>query len=167
MSEIRREVEKSKAESAELEALKEQVFSEDQRLQPIRKEEAARQARIAIEEARVSFRDGLRRALSEPEDQSGPAIDAVCQDHGVIVQAGKLDPGTATGLGLTSTGRRERVEKLRARGVSEAAIFDELARLESRNRAARNGPKSRQEVLVRAARQLLSVPLASRNRVAR
>ena len=47
---------------------------------------------------------------------------------------------------------------MRARGVAEVAILEELARNESKHNSARSGPKWRGDVVVRAARQLLAVP---------
>jgi len=159
--EIRRDVDQAKVDSAALEEIKRREFAEDQRLQPIREEESAREAMQATNESRTAFHRDLRRALADSRGKPGPAVAAVCEESGMNIGTSRRVVGTAAVPELTTTARRRRIEKMRSQGFTEPAILEDLARFESRNRAARGGPRSHQEVLVRAARQLLSVPLAA------
>jgi hypothetical protein len=160
---IRRESEQSKSEAREMEALKAKAAAESPRFAA-----AHRAAMAALEaaeslESREEFREALRRALEQPDGRSAQVVEELCRQHGVRLAADKLPPGTATLPILSgSAGIRYRVKLLRAKGVAEVAILDDLARNESKNYAARSGPRLRSEVIVRAARQLLSVPPGTR-----
>ena len=114
--------------------------------------------RAEVELSRQEFHVGLRRALAQSSPKSGRAIEGLCDAQGVSLAPDRLAMGTAAAPALTTGARRVRVEKMRAKGMAEPAILSDLVRLESRNRAARGGPKSHEETLVRAARQLLAVP---------
>lgn len=159
---IRRDVEKAKEETAALEEIKRREFAEDQRLQPIREAEEQRVAVQDAKQTRLAFLNALRKAVNDKKGQPGPAVESVCSEYGMDVGGKRWAPGTMTGPEMTSTARRQRIEKLRGMGWSEPDILAELARFESRNRAARGGPRTKQDVLVRAAKQLLSVPLVAR-----
>jgi hypothetical protein len=155
---LRREAEEAKIEAASMRDLKAHAIpavrgrglGEEDRL-PL-------EERAEIELSRQEFHDGLRRALAQSSTKIARAIEELCDAQGISLAPDRLALGTAPAPALTTGGRRSRVEKLRAKGMTEPAILSYLVRIEARNRAARSGPKSHDETLVRAARQLLAVP---------
>ena len=58
-------------------------------------------------------------------------------------------------IGMGRASERTKVRQLRALGVSESIILDFLANGIDKNLGARNGPRNRNEVWVKAARRLL------------
>ena len=119
----------------------------------------ARRVRLERDRERSEFRNDLWRALQGQNGRPGPAIRDLCDRQGVAMGASwrkGIPPG---GMVSTVAGRRDRIEQLRQEGQSEAAILDDLICREDRNRVARTGPKTQEEVVIRAARQLLAVPL--------
>lgn len=153
LDQIRREAAERHEQRVEADELKDHVFDleREQRLQEIRLVDGRRQA----------FREELRRLLDQWGNQAGPhivklagqdetppppGVDRVFQAE-TKKQGGKLD-------------RHRRIELARAHGLPEPLILADLVREQIRRMPARNGPRSRDEAVVRAARLLLSVPLA-------
>ena len=164
-AEIRREAERQravKAEKVDIERDKQRRFADEQRNTELRKaNEEARKLVVATNERQV-FRDELLRRYRTPGGKAGAAIVELCSQHGVDLGS-DLSPkkGEAPVLGISA--RRELVDKARAMGIPEAKILDDLVRVEAANRAARSGPKTRNQAIILAARTLLGIRLTPQN----
>ncbi len=162
-NDIRREVVQKKANEAAMEATKVRQFEDDERSALRREFQMEDQHRQDLETSRSGFRAELRRVLKDPTVSPAEEIEALCERQGVRIVPGKASWMAPEDLvPLTSSGRRERVVTLRLQSWPEPRILQELVRLENRNHPARKGPKTRQETVVRAAVQLLEVPLNAR-----
>lgn len=155
--EIRRVSEMAKVEARDMDDLKARALAQNKRLAAAQRIEVARSDVRQTEVSRQDFLQSLRLALTRSDGRDAQVVEELCRKHGVWLAADRPATSTLSDPELTRTEVRLRVERLRAKGFSEVAILDELVRLESRKRAARSGPKSRGEVVVRAARQLLAV----------
>lgn len=155
---IRRESERKRQEARALERVKDALYEEDRKLSEIKKAERARREREALEDGRLAFHESLRRSLAEANGRPGEAVRDLCERHGVPIGSGWMR--TASKAATTVAGRRDRIDRLRRGGTPEPLILVELIRIENANRVARSGPRTQEEVVVRAARQLLSAPLA-------
>ena len=155
--EIRRVSEMAKVEARDMEDLKARALAQNKRLAATQRIEVARLDVRQTEVSRQDFLQSLRLALTRSDGRDAQIVEELCRKHGVWLAADRPATSTLSDPELTRTEVCHRVETLRAKGFSEVAILDELVRLESRKRAARSGPKSRGEVVVRAARQLLAV----------
>jgi hypothetical protein len=112
---------------------------------------------------RVVFHAELDRLVtSGPQQGTGAAIERLCAQYG-------RNPPAAirkfvTHEVATSTVRmttRDRVEMMRRFGIPEPSILDFLCQqVERRTLNARGGPKTQDDVRVRAAKQLLAIPIA-------
>ncbi len=156
---IREEGERKQADAQALERMKDLQFEQDQRLTQQKKVEELQRDRVKAASGRADFRNALRAALTQPEGRAGPAIRDLCAREGVALGSSFTPP--AQELVTTSAARKDRVEKLRGMQFSEAMILCDLIRLEAPNRVARRaGTRTPEDVVVRAARQLLLVPLS-------
>lgn len=155
---IRAESELAKAEAASMQEIKDRT-ARDLRMRadnpPVG---IAFGVPIETDTDRGIFHQKLRRILKESSGKSTSAIEELCASTGGIVLTERPIPGTLSTPPPTSRARKDRIEGMRARGIAESVILSDLVRQESKNRAARSGPKSRQEVLIRAAKQLVAIP---------
>ena len=160
--EIRRVSEMAKIEARDMEVLKARALAMNKQLAAAQRNEVARLDVQPTEMSRQDFLQSLRLALTRSDGRDAQVVEELCRKQGVWLAADRPATSTRSAPELTRTEVRYRVETLRAKGFTEVAILDELVRLESRKRAARSGPKSRGEVVVRAARQLLAVQSSQR-----
>ena len=161
-AEIRRVSELAKAEALDMENLKALAQAQSRRQAATHPLETAHSGVRQTEESRQEFLDSLRLALSRPDGRGVQEVESLCRQHGVSLSANRPLAGTEAAPELTPAARRQRVESLRSKGVTEAAILEELVRHEARKRPARSGPKTRDEVLVRATKQLLAIQASNR-----
>jgi len=117
------------------------------------------------EAKRTSFHDDLRQAIKDLGKNAGPEIEKLCVRHGretmkdvwvTYRHALRLAPKAYTS--------RWKVEMMRSIGLPETLILDDLAHGFHHQINSRSGPRDQNEVRVRAARELLSVPVASTKR---
>lgn len=156
---LRESDEKRKKRLAEA-ALQDRRFEEEALAEVARQAEELVRQRRAIQDERKTFREAVHRALGPSSSASGPEIRALCQQRGVYLDPERRMVGTSSSIsGLSASNRKILVERLRAIGKDEAFILDQLVRSEAVNRGARSGPKTLDDVIVRAARQLLEVPV--------
>jgi len=124
------------------------------------RETLAAEAGIQIANDRVRFRQDLRQLLARDGKNAGPAIDELCERYGRArdpVLRARVKQLLAWTSGRGRTTREEKVQLLRNHGVPEPAVLDFLANDLHRRLNARNGPRSTDEVLVAAAKLLLSI----------
>ncbi|MDB5349727.1 MAG: hypothetical protein JWN86_974 [Planctomycetota bacterium] len=155
---IRQEAARTQVQTVAMEAVKAREGAEVERLAPLVEQERLAQVRNESEADRISFLKDLRKAVGAPAGRAGQAIKDLCDRHGVWLGPEPKHSTADRISGLTFSGRREHVESMRSKGVTEAMILDDLVRVETRNRVARSGPKTEEEILIRAARNLLAVP---------
>jgi hypothetical protein len=158
--EIRQEAEQRRAEREQMEALIPTVEAQqivDQERGDADKTDRARQR---AETDRVPYREALRKAIDRHGDDAGPTIRALAGKHVTkILDDDKKDLIRALKEHAGRLDRNGRVALYRSFGLPEASILETLALAEVRNFRARNGPKNLDDAYVRAARQLLAVPL--------
>lgn len=148
---IRKEAEARQAEKIETETLLADVP---------RIEKAVQVEKVKTEaQRRLEFRAELARALDQLGDAAGPSIwEIMARFHN--------EPGRAVELRIARElrelkrplNRAGRVDFFRSHGLPEPIILAELYREQARRAVARNGPRSRDEAIVRGARQLLAIP---------
>ncbi|MFO0910904.1 MAG: hypothetical protein U0794_21615 [Isosphaeraceae bacterium] len=121
----------------------------------------AAEAITRIQADRTSFRDELRETLKVVGPDLGQRIDLVISRHGreappqvmaAYYRALRMAPKRMT--------RQGEIDLMRLAGLPEPMIFDFLANKLHRTLNTRGGPRDENEVRVRAARLLLSYPLA-------
>lgn len=118
------------------------------------------QALANAEADRPRFRADVRKLLAELGNQAGPQLEALCDEYGRELFQEVEDAGRRQlGGPVARLSKAERVKVLRAQGFTEQRLLLYLRNLESRNILARGGPQDSDEALVRAAHQLLAVPL--------
>jgi hypothetical protein len=149
LDDIRREAEQKNAEQKQMELLKLQARSL-QLYEMYQKAQASR----------VPFRNDLRLLIESMGNQAGPEIKQLCEKYGRDT-AKEIEDGVK--LDLFRSARwtwLRRVEMMRARGLPEPRILDHLANELDWTRGSRGGPRDENEVRVRAARLLLTFPIA-------
>jgi len=109
---------------------------------------------------RVPFRDELKELVTQMGDGAGKEIEKLSQryDKDLIPQV----KSAYIRQSRTASGRRSRPElvaRLRALGVPEPLILDQICKEYHNLIMTRNGPRSEDEVRVRAARALLAIPV--------
>ncbi len=156
---IRQEAAKSQEEAIAMQAVKARENAEVERLAPLAQNAIGRPGSLESEDDRVKFREELRLAVAGPLAQAGAAIKDLCDQHGVFLGTEPRRKGGTKSIGLTASGRCHRVDLMRAKGLSEASILEDLVRFESLNVVARGGPKTPDEVIVRASKNLLALPV--------
>ena len=123
--------------------------------------EAMRQA----DEDRPKFQAELKRILllQKPANKAGPEIMQLCERYGrdTMIEIEEVVRKALNGPAApaSSRPRNERVNHLRILGLPESRILDYLANIQAKNISTRNGPRDHDEALVRAAKQLLTIPL--------
>ncbi len=148
---ILRESDEKRLERIAAEALQDRRFDQDAKAEAARQAEELVRQRRAIQDERKTFRDAVHRALGPSSADPGPEIRALCQQRGVYLDAERRGVGTSSSFsGLSVSGRKLLVEKLRAIGRDEAAILDQLVRAEAIHRGARSGPKTPDDVIYAA-----------------
>ncbi|MDR3635297.1 MAG: hypothetical protein P4L84_15950 [Isosphaeraceae bacterium] len=150
--EILREAEQREAELDELRQLKPEA----------RRLEQTEGPRRALE-LRLAFRKELYEIVKTAGGRAGERIEELCDQYGCA-----LDPDQRTAViarlrrSTDRTTCQDRVAILRACGVLEPTILEDLARYwDRRLRNARGGLHDPDEVRVKAARQLLAIPVTS------
>jgi hypothetical protein len=106
------------------------------------------------EEDRRQFREELRVTLQVHGPQAGPQIEELSLRAGRDENPVKLRLAHRV-IGSGRQSQRMKVYQLRAIGVSESVILDYLANEFDKDRGGRNGPRSKEEVWIRAAQTLL------------
>jgi hypothetical protein len=119
----------------------------------------AAEAQERTEEERVVFRRELAQLLRSVGKKTGTQIDELCDKFGRNYDPEPLREALKRTYGRI--GREEKVRLLRRYGVPEAGILDFLAHDLHRYINTRKGPRDPNEVRVNAAKQLLSIKLAS------
>ena len=151
IEQIQREAEAKRIEKAEAEALVAQ--------QPALEKQREADAIKAIEEDRAGFRDELRQLLSTLGEGAGPRIWELAESRYAEPPPGSEQAIAKElrrhGLKLSRSGR---IALFRSHGLPEPIILSELVRDQLKAIAARNGPRDRNEAIIRAARQLLAAP---------
>jgi hypothetical protein len=112
-------------------------------------------------EERLAFRKDLYAILKAGGSGAGRRIEELCDQYGCELAP---DHQRAVTAGLRRSRarptRHDRVSLLRSYGVPEPAILEDLARsLDRRLRNARGGLRDPDDVRLRAARELLAIPL--------
>ena len=110
---------------------------------------------------RVTFRRELKAILDAQGDQAAFAISELCNRSGrdLLAEGKRVAAKVATLSRSSPLGIERKVQMLRAGGVPEAVILDDLARAESALIGARNGPRTKADALVRSARRLVALPI--------
>jgi hypothetical protein len=158
---IVRETETKKAERETFEALRPAVEVRQALEQDTGELRRLDRNRQETESDRISFREDLRQAVERFGSKAGPAIRVITQKH-VVEASPDVERNMERAL-KNAAGRLDwasRIHLRRAHGLPEALILEVLAEDEMRNTRARNGPRNEDEALVRAAKQLLNVPIA-------
>jgi hypothetical protein len=124
-------------------------------------EQAAReQQRQELERERSTFRSEVQALLRREVNEAGPAIWSLVlrssvRDHAVAdVLLARDRKSRAVRLN-----RNARIVLLRTNGLSEAEILRELVEEQRKLMPSRKGPRTLNEAIVRAARQLIAAPL--------
>lgn len=156
---IRRESVRKQEEARVLEGEKAVQLELDLRQSEARKAAADQRQSIELDNRRVRFRDELRKALNDTKGRPGATIRDLCARQGVTIGSNWAREPKSPKV-LTTAARKERVERMREGGASEAMIVNDLIRYEEANRMARAGAKTQEEAVIRAVRQLLAVPLS-------
>jgi hypothetical protein len=162
---ILREAELVRLNEADLNRVKREQLARDDQAAAERKAQEAWLQRAQDFRDRAKFRDSLRLVLRDADQKRESYRQTAARLLELCHQAGQSMDWTQamTPRNVAVLTREKRgllIEKYRKERRTEPAILVELARLERRNVAARNGPRDGDEALVRAARQLLAVPLA-------
>jgi hypothetical protein len=115
-----------------------------------------------IQGKRVPFRNELQEALKNLGATAGTEIDRLCSEYGRDVpevvrafyeRAKRRFPARIT--------LREEVELMRSFGIPEPVLLDFLAHKLHNTMNTRGGPRDENEVRVRAAQQLLAIPVSA------
>lgn len=148
MADIRLEAERKDAERQRMEDLK-----------PKFRAQLALESQRKIQDQRVAFHHDLRAILRSPSHETGPQIEALCDQYGrspspeVKAEVSRRLRRTHAGLS-----RLARVEMMRACGYPEPSILEYLSHESHRNMKMRGGPRDEDDVWVHASRLLLSMP---------
>jgi hypothetical protein len=118
-----------------------------------------------VQEERMPFRNELRQLLAQWGDSAGRAIDELCDNYGrEPLPEVRRAYSRARRTSSTRMSRQATVDLLRSIGLPEPAILDYLAHDLHKHINTRGGPRDEDEVRVRAARLLLSLPLPTSRR---
>ena len=109
-------------------------------------------------EERARFRDELKLALGLAGNQAGPEIDKLMQQYRYDGDADKLNLASRTWF-FGRMPRQAKVRFIRSLGVPESVFLDFFAVDLERLIGARNGPRDKNDVRVRAAKLVLSYDL--------
>jgi hypothetical protein len=122
----------------------------------------AQKQRQEVEADRDAFRAELRAIVDRLGEKAGPSIRELTQKHFVPVPPNlekKVERALQNGVGRLDA--KARLQLRRTYGLPEPLILEELAAEEMRKISARTGPRNADEAFVRAARQLLAVPITA------
>ncbi|MDX2038660.1 MAG: hypothetical protein SFX72_18580 [Isosphaeraceae bacterium] len=121
------------------------------------------QARRSADVRRAPFLEELRRIVKERGEAGAGEIEALCTRSGRETAVELLDSAfgelSSTAARLSTKGK---VQRLRQWGVPEPIILDHLIDVESGDIGGRHGAKHQAELMLRAARMLLAIPLAAK-----
>lgn len=106
--------------------------------------------------ARAGFHQELREALDRPIAEAAALIQELCERSGPAPTAADR---AVLAQARTRPDRRGRVRFARSLGALEPHILLELIADESKRVGARNGPRNRDDAVLRATRLLLSLPV--------
>ncbi len=161
---IAREADEARAQLRQEDQLKAQATAREQAETRERQAEQARRAVRFIEDERYLFHGDLADILAQPNRHRADEIADLCRRRKVAMPPELRRSFDQARIGLAShLGRRTRVELYRRRGIPEEMILFDLANEELSHVGLRNGPKTRDEALVVAARRLLDYGLPSRS----
>jgi hypothetical protein len=121
----------------------------DQRL-----EQQQEDLNVLRDDERKHFLDELRMILKVQRGTAGPEIERLSNRSG-RTEDPRLLMRARMVIGENRISQHAKVQKLREFGVPEAVILDYLANGLNKNLGARNGPRTRNEVWIRAGRLLL------------
>jgi hypothetical protein len=111
-----------------------------------------------VEDERIEFRQALQEIVASGGEDSGEAIDDLCNRFGRGYTEDLKNRAYGSLAHYKGKLTREgEVQMLRAIGVPEAGILDYLANRLHRSMNSRNGPRHPGEVRLFAARQLLRI----------
>jgi hypothetical protein len=149
LRDIEREAEQRDAQREDLEGLKTRARSL-----------MLTEALARVQASRALFRTELQQLLAELGDHAGPEIESLAVQYGkeplpevknAYIRILRTAPKRMT--------RQARVELMRVVGVPEPLILDQICHEFDKVMNTRGGPRSEDEVRVRAARALLAIPL--------
>jgi len=148
LEEIRREAEQREAEIERLEGL-----------QPIARKLQIAESSRRVQANRIPFHAALREALKVPEPKTAEAVASVCDTFGRSVpEEIRQRVNRLLKTSHATMSRNAKIDVMRSWGLPETIILDFLAHDLERMLGTRGGPRNEDEVLVWAARVLLTIP---------
>ncbi len=154
LRDIEREADQSDAKRQDLEGLKNRA-----------KSLLMNEAISRVQAERAAFHEDLRQLLAQFGRQSeaaGKEIDQLCLRYGKEpLPEVKVAYKAVLRVAPKRWPRQAQVETMRSIGVPEALILDQICHEFDKLLNTRGGPRSEDEVRVRAARALLAIPLNS------
>ena len=149
LRDIQREADEKNAQREDLEKLK-------PRAQAI----LAAEALAKVHDDRLPFHNDLRQLLKERGNGAGPEIDQLCDQYGRDTpQEVRALYNRALRRAPARMSRQDMVAMMRSIGLPEPVILDYISHGLHKTLNTRGGPRDEDEVRVRAARFLLSIPL--------
>ena len=110
---------------------------------------------------RVAFHDELKQLLNELKDNAGEEIGKLCERYGKeAMPQVKSAYAKLLRTAPKRMSRQARVEMMRGVGVPEPLVLDQLCHEFDKLINTRGGPRTEDEVRVRAARALLALPVS-------
>ena len=162
IDDIQAEAKRIAYERRRMAALKRSVAKPNPFLDRKLREQRMTLARRDADTRRKPFLDELRELVKTNDVRVVPEILALCDRSGRETAPELLDAAFGELAGPAShLSTKGKVERLRAWGVPEPIILDHVIDSESGDIGSRNGPRNQAIVTLRAARQLVSVPLAA------
>lgn len=156
LADIEQEAERKEAEIQRIEALKPQ-------LRVLHLAEIMRKAQAN----RVPFHEALRKALRGPKAAQGKTIESLCEEFGRTANADlKSYFNRRLKTSYAHLSKRAKIEMMRASGLPEPMILDYISNDYHRKIGERGGPRNEDEVLIMAARVLLTMPPVTSRRAA-
>jgi hypothetical protein len=125
-----------------------------------KRDERIAEAIRANDEDRPKFRAELQQILESKGNMAGNDIRKLCDRYGLgtLPEIEEFMKRSVNGRG-EKLRRADRIRLLRYCGLPESMVLGDLANSEVLNIGARGGPRNQAETWVRAARQLLKLPL--------
>ncbi|MBX6315069.1 MAG: hypothetical protein IRY99_19465, partial [Isosphaeraceae bacterium] len=156
---IQREALRREDERKDLEDLKRtQPLREARQLRAHAAERIAKARREALAE-RIAFRKELTQILRRLGSRAAPKIRELGQRY-TRSTIPEIEDRVAKAYGkLPQNDYLGRIAAARHYGLPEIRILDDLARVQTLNIVARNGPRNEDDALIRAARMLLAIPV--------
>jgi hypothetical protein len=162
--EIQREAEQKSYEMAEFEdaRLNQPQFDRERTRRNIER------SRRDADSGRSEFLAKIDQIIQRHGSRAGSRIiQLLAETPGQLNESIRNDVLLALDRGAVKYNRSRKIALFRAYGVPEVIILEHLAHHEAKNITRRNGPRDENEAALRAARQLLRVPLDARERPVR